>query len=522
MYKVIVVDDEPLMLEGWKTMIDWRACGYELCGTATDGEEALERIREWNPDLVLTDIRMPVLDGLELIRRMKEERGVSAKVVVVSGYSEFSYAQQALRYEVDHYVLKPLVTEEIHALLRELTGPLEERRRAEASAAKEKAAFSAAAIVDLLRHGGQAAVDAVARLLGVDDRVRCRLLLAEVPPGEAGSGEAPVSYYSLQERVQTLAAACFEAGMQAWPFEDAPGRAGLFVAEARPDEEPFDVRLEQTIAKRESTLRELAVYFSGSARGLDAVPELYRQAMETRSRGLLKGRPGIHPYREPSGSGEWRLEDLTFRVGELLQAIGKGDADGIDGSVDGLLRLFEEAASKESWMRTAVQHISGELLRNYSGRDAGTEEALGWLRRLLREDEYAGIGSWSGEKLKRFCLRAAGLAARERANASAVSDAIVYLKGHYREKIQLQELAERYRLHPAFFGQQFKKETGCGFHEYIHRLRIEEACKLLRRTDMRVSDIAESLGYHDTDYFTEKFKALTGETPSSYKNKRQG
>lgn len=78
MYKVLVVDDEPLMLEGWKTMVDWESCGYELCGTATDGEEALASIRAYDPELVITDIRMPVLDGLGLIQAMKD-RGTAPK-----------------------------------------------------------------------------------------------------------------------------------------------------------------------------------------------------------------------------------------------------------------------------------------------------------------------------------------------------------------------------------------------------------------------------------------------------------
>lgn len=86
MYKVIVADDEPFMLEGWRTMIDWRACGYELCGTATDGEEALALFNSVEPDLVVTDIQMPVMDGLGLIHTLREDLAYTSKIVIVTGY----------------------------------------------------------------------------------------------------------------------------------------------------------------------------------------------------------------------------------------------------------------------------------------------------------------------------------------------------------------------------------------------------------------------------------------------------
>lgn len=122
MRKVMVVDDEPCMLEGWKTMIEWNAYGYELCAVASDGEEALKLADEARPDLVFTDIRMPGIDGLDLIRRLRERRqpGREPQIVIMSGYPEFNYVKQAMPYKVECYMLKPLIPEEVHSLLSEL------------------------------------------------------------------------------------------------------------------------------------------------------------------------------------------------------------------------------------------------------------------------------------------------------------------------------------------------------------------------------------------------------------------
>ncbi|MBB6676660.1 helix-turn-helix domain-containing protein [Cohnella lubricantis] len=525
MYKVLVVDDEPLMLEGWKTMVDWEAYGYQLCGTATDGAEALANIQACDPDLVVTDIRMPVLDGLGLIRAMKEDLGHSAKTIIVSGFPEFGYAQQALIYQVDRYILKPLVTEEIHSLLLELAGPLEERRLEEASAGKKQAAAAAASIVSLLADGEAAAVDTTERLLGASDRTRCRLILAEPVDGPGRRTERGAEGLSPHAWLNELSEALTAGGGRAWTFEEAPGRAGLLLLDGGLEEEELEVRLMEAAAKLGRPLRELALYCSGSAFGLAAVPRLYRQVLETRSRALLAPRGGVHRHQGRKAAGEWRLEEMSAYVEELLQSIEACDSVGIGRAVDGLVGLFVRTGAEEGWVKAAVRYIQGELLRRFAKPNAGAEGEFEWMRQLLRGTRSAAE-SWNGDSLKRLCVQAAErLASRSspaRANGTFVSEAVEYLKRHFRERIRLQDLADRFYINPAYFGQQFKRETGCGFHDYIHRLRIDEARRMLRRTDLLVSDIASELGYHDSDYFTDKFKALTGELPSAYKNKRQG
>ncbi|NBD27812.1 helix-turn-helix domain-containing protein [Paenibacillus glycinis] len=518
MFKVLVVDDEPFMIEGWKTMVDWHGCGYELCGTATDGEEAIASIKASSPDLVVTDIRMPVLDGLGLIRAMKEELGVSAKTVIVSGYSEFGYAQEALRYQVDRYVLKPLVAEEIHRVLLELAGPLEERRLAEASAGREELAAAAAAIVGVLKQGGAAAVAYANRLLGTDRQSRCRLLLAESTLGRAG-GEA------LDSRLGSLMEAGFRQGLRAFAFEETPGQAGLLVLDEAEDGGEFEARLEEAATRQSWPLHGLALYCSGTACGLDSLPELLGQARELRRRAMFGRRAGVHLFRGARTlPEECRPQDVAARAEQLVSAIEAGDETAVRRSVASLLGLLASGDETGEWTAFAASHIRGELLRRFAALEADPAAGSEWTRRLLRESR-PDAAEWSRETIEALCLRAASLLAERKsapARSRAVAEAIAYLRAHVRDKIQLQALAERFGLSPVYFGQQFKRETGCCFNEYVHRLRIDEARKLLRRTDLKVSAIARTLGYHDTDYFTDKFKALTGELPSAYKNKRKG
>lgn len=370
MHKVIVADDEPYTLEGWRTMIDWQACGYELCGTATDGEEALSLIGAVEPDLVVTDIQMPVLDGLGLIRTMREELKNTAKIVIATGYSEFGYAKQAIQYQVDEYVLKPLVTEEIHQILLELIPPLNQRR-------------------DEKKYTGT------------------------VDPGS-----------------------------------------------------------------------EMAIHRSI---GLDTPEHYDHEGMLSLSR-------------------------------QLLVAIEAGDVGEIQAVVDKILCLIVRSKMSLSQAQSVIRYMHGELLRKFSEKKD--------CMLLLQERAWHEAESWTSGKLKGLCIqlseRLSQSLPKKSTMRSPVAEAIEYLNEHYCTKIKLQDIAQQIHVNSAYLGQQFKQEVGVSFSEYIHRLRIEEARKLLRRTHMKISDIASKLGYHDAEYFTDKFKALTGELPSVYKNKSQG
>lgn len=131
MFKVIHVDDEKLILDGLRAMIDWERLGFTVCAQARNGREALEAVQRVRPDLIITDISMPQMDGLELIRQVNE-RWPDVRFIVLSGYSEFEYAQQAMQLGVRYYVLKPIEEEELEHCLSKTAKELNAQQEAEA------------------------------------------------------------------------------------------------------------------------------------------------------------------------------------------------------------------------------------------------------------------------------------------------------------------------------------------------------------------------------------------------------
>ncbi|UJF32491.1 response regulator [Paenibacillus hexagrammi] len=129
MWRVMLVDDEPLVLEGMRVMVDWNRYSFDICGEATDGSEALELIGELRPDVVFTDIRMPLLTGIDLIQRTNESMKQPPTFVILSGYDDFSYAQTAMRENVSDYLLKPIDEQEIETVLKRLQQELGQKQR---------------------------------------------------------------------------------------------------------------------------------------------------------------------------------------------------------------------------------------------------------------------------------------------------------------------------------------------------------------------------------------------------------
>ncbi|PDO09484.1 MAG: hypothetical protein BLM47_12245 [Candidatus Reconcilbacillus cellulovorans] len=518
MYRAFVVDDEPHMLEGWRTMIDWNACGFELVGTACDGEDALAEIEKHPPDLLVTDIRMPVVDGLELIRAIREKYGADIKCVIVSGYSQFEYARQAIRYGVGHYLLKPLVPEEVHGLLHGLREALDRERIGREVERKIRSDAVSAVVADAAKKGESEAVRTAERLLGADEWTTLRLVVVQALGERPSAGTKTAAGSHFCEKAVEAARSCFPPPVRIVPFFDSPDRMFLLALDAHLPTAEFRDGLAEIYRRLSSSFPNVSVCFSERCRGLAGVHGLYRNLTASAERFRLSGITGLFgPDPGPGPDPLVRYEEVAERVEALLRFVEENDVAGIEGAVDALADMCAGANASVGRFSRFASYVCGELLHRLgeAGIDPNTlppplfADLLGLCDRP----------SWTAEKLKAVCVQVARWLAGRSANdcSDVLVQVVHYVRRHYRRSIRLREVADRFHLDPVLLGQRFKKETGCTFHEYVHRLRIEEAKKLLCRTDMKIDEIAKTLGYHDEEYFAEKFKSLTNLTPSLYR-----
>ncbi|WP_068783975.1 response regulator transcription factor [Paenibacillus phocaensis] len=507
MLQVLLVDDEPWVLEGLRTMVDWEKHGFQVCGEALDGPEALAKMQELRPDLVVTDIHMPVISGLELIERSKRLFGKPPKFVILSGYDDFNYALTAMRQRVAEYLLKPIDEDEFGAILDRLGQAIAEEREMERSSSHKHSLFKNNILNRLIQgeEGSQLEQEAAAALqLEGEPELRCMLIDAGPYPPD------------LKQRVLRFFA---KAMVTDRSFLAGLGRVGILI---RTDELP-QPRLEEIGLAICSGLADLeppvVISLSSAGKGIRSIRELYLQTLETVKAKREQGRTGfflpcLHPQPQSA-------EDvLKGKVELLLGAVLAGDP-GVAGTA--VEEVFSSLASSQAGVESIRALAANmELMLCRKIKKAGGDADAFMVRLQANEGNPGGLADYPALKryLHKLCREAALLLAglRRQNETNTIFQVIQYVDEEFRSKLKLQTLAKKFHMNPTYLGQVFKKETGKAFNEYLNEKRIEEAKRLLKRTSMKISDIALQVGYPNTDYFISKFKQSTGRLPSAYKS----
>ncbi|MFD2328319.1 helix-turn-helix domain-containing protein [Cohnella sp. GCM10020058] len=470
MHKVLLVDDESWVVESLKDLVDWERYGFNVAGQAASGEEALAAIGRLRPDVVFTDIRMPEMNGLELIRRGRE-LPEPIQFVVVSGYAEFAYAQKALAYGAAAYCLKPFDEIEIAGVLVKLAAKLDAR-----------GADPAETLLRLLDEPDPAVAD---RLLGElrERGLAARIAAGVVPVVAIGGGEPPGlggAAFRLKTGVSKTAylagAQDVQAAREGWETGMHEGVTGIGIG--RPVTDWREIR--------------------------DAIAEADIAAHQR----FITGRSGVY------GPRRWQEETLNACMLDVGKAVEDKNGQALSESFARIGSLFREGGLS---IRHAFQVYN--MTNSFLFKLGRTETALYSYEQLAQvfADVHAmleGLASVSSRY-----LRQSDAPVPETRNLT-FNAILHYVTQHFRENLSLQGLSEQFFMNPSYISQLFKKETGETFTAYVARLRIGNACELLREGDDSVQEIAARIGYQDYFYFTRLFKKLTGKTPSQYRESR--
>lgn len=506
---VLIADDETIVLEGLKYIIDWKKLGFSICDTAANGEETLEKIWLYHPDLVLLDIRMPKLSGIEVVQKAAEGN-FTGKFIILSGMSDFKLAQTAMRYGVDFYLTKPIDEGELeHAVstVRELI-LTETKNQSFFNQYRSKAKQS---------------------------------ILQEILYNTC-------DYYTLDLRDLHLNTNIYQVVSyenynqnffhSVWNFGD-------MMHVTNQDNNSFDmIEIEQrklillkgsfAISKFEKLLHH---YQNAPEKGspFDSVFLAYGQKVYQVS--------DIHLSYEDV----FRLSERRFFCDENQHIIG-----------------FEELLSNE----TPVCEISKELAPDYAARfasyiqsnnttllTAALKELTGFLRHTrsditdikhvlvdiyilvkqkimqvyrndtipflpnssvigLIESKYYlyEIISFLAEQFNLW-THSVGCSSAE----NVLDEVLYYIQVNYRENLKLESIAPLFGYNSSYLGKMFHKKLGINFNTCLDQVRIEAAKELLAKDDLKVYEIAKQVGYSNVDYFHKKFKKHVGTSPAEYR-----
>ncbi|CAM4515883.1 response regulator [Paenibacillus typhae] len=517
-YKVLLVDDEPIILRSLKVAIPWEELGLTIAGEARNGEAALRLIEESSPQIVISDIRMPVIDGIALMKELLP-KNPKLLFIFISGYGEFEYARDALRLGAFDYLLKPIDHDELTDMLT--------RARAKLDRQKEN---------EQLMHSVQM-LSILAR-----ERMFAEFTLGNPRPLQhlkwLENSELEREYFMAVVRLDDYASLTAKWSaeekhlwlfairniLEEWSLENGalsifPFYNGewvlLFPGNLSTVRKELGERLVADI-KRYSKLH-CSVGISRSTQGIDQLSTVYPLAAKALYRRFYSGEAGVFIEEETPEAGEREVQypkELELSLIESIRTL----------NLERMLLLFDEMAcfiEAQSLTKELAQRVIIELVvvlyRQFEQMGLQAEWPLEELMGKLQ-----GLGTLSAvinvlkQDFRDWMLEGSRQAARDDGR-SVVDKVKRYIEDNYHKDLSIEEVAEVADLSISHFCTLFKQVSGYTFLEFVTHCRMEKAKYILQNSSVKVYQVAPLVGYQDPKYFTQVFKKATGKTPTEYR-----
>jgi len=534
MLKIFLVEDEYVVREGIKRNINWQENGYEFCGEAGDGELAFPMIQKLKPDIVITDIKMPFMDGLELSRLIKKELP-SAEIIILTGFEEFEYAKEAISIGVSKYLLKPISGEELLKEIADIAEKIEEKRKESEIREKylkemeENFQKERAELFRYLVTGSKSMTE----LLEIAERVKTDLssiwynvVLIRLQTVNHAQDEYSNRLIEVEKKLEELTdknrVLVFDRNLE--------GKALVFKADSLEELE----ELQNTyIAQLENVLNEDENfrYFGGIGKPVNRLSEL-PLSFENASRVFAQR----YLIKENCILNSNAQEQNTYFDEEEFDIHNIDPKELQNNRIREFLKLGnkEEAVYfvEEFFKRQGASAMKSTIFRQYIVMDVYFCVAV-----FLEEQQI------SREELAEFDVRAEMLQSREHAveyvtkiiekavelrektasnrYGSIVEQVKKYIEEHYvEEELSLNLLASCVNFSPNHLSMIFSQQTGQTFIKYLTDYRMNKAKELLKGTGKRSSEISMEVGYKDPHYFSYLFKKTQGMTPTQYRGRK--
>lgn len=549
LYRIILVDDEEEVRKGIIRKIDWENLGFQVVGDAENGEDALEKIEQLEPDVVMTDIRMPYMDGLTLCSRIRQKYP-SIKILIFSGFDDFEYAQTAIKLNVTEYILKPVNVEELTEILNRVRDNLDEEieQRRNVSLLRESYRSSLPILRelylnDLVRGGADTSMleqklqEYEVDILGARKwlAVVIDVELEEAEHGwETGSAaDSPDSQTPLRQEKELIPISVrklFEDNLKDYcRFTIFNSTAGITMILAVDDSNSQTglIDLLGDICKETKRILEVSVTIGigHNCTALEQIGRSYQSAVDALGYKAIvgTGKPIYINDVEPVSRGKLQLESKD--ESELIAAIKFGPRENIETVVQTLTGRMGDAKvhvrQQQVYMMGMINCMT-RLMQQYDlnlGEMFGSEDNyMELITSVQRRDDFA---VW----LVQVACRMHEAMNQERDNTTkkVILDAKQYIQDHYQDPdLSVEMMCRQIHMSPAYFSTLFKKETGQTYIAYLTEVRLDHAVELLNTTEDKTYVIAQKVGYQEQNYFSYVFKKQFGVSPTKYRSASRG
>lgn len=515
-YRILIADDEYWVRKKLAALVDWEAFGLECLEPAKDGQETLERVRAEQPDILVTDVNMPFLNGVELLRQVHQEQPELVSFVI-SGYDDFEYVKGSFLSGSTNYLLKPVSREDMEAAVTKALEIIARREDSRRKVTKAASLLRDTEFSQLVRDRETTALPTGSMEKYLDmDKMSLMLIKIHNLQSVTRQYDYDMSLYSFCVQQDLLALAGRE-DLILFNHIYRPGEFMLLSELNERERKALAERIRDYFSKYPEAYLTIAMTSNGYS--IERVNAAYREAVST----LLSRRFGkthqLLSERMVTAEGTGRLEpEIVKQVQSNLQS----------GNKTLVLRLLLEDAglgSCQGWQYAQVMQLAKEIGMTL------TKFAIKYRPEgsMADMDALADSICHAVETLDIQAVRDAVTAAVEHllpgqpdlpadTTRQIIRQAAAYIDENYFEDLNLSALAEKFRVESSYFSRMFRQEMGENLIFYITRRRIEKAQSLIANSDTNLTEIAFLVGYNDYSYFNRVFKKNTGMSPREYRN----
>ncbi|MCI8320338.1 MAG: response regulator [Dorea sp.] len=503
MKKVMLVEDEELILQGLKNILDWESLGLEVVHMAHDGLEALEMWEKEPVHIVVTDISMPEMDGLTLLRKIREKEE-QVRFIILTGYDEFNYAREAIRLEVENYILKPIDEEEFRRQIKETVQKLEEMDKKRIQYIDEKTQW-----MHFLNGGTkEEEYGKYMEVLGLKK--------------DCGGYHAAVLKWSvngLKEKKISDVIVELKKKEGLGIVHLPPDSLLIVLADGDRDETgvwEYFTELQNQIDSKFNVMTFIGV--GPSFTSFKELPEAYKKAKRLQKYLIIEG---YGSCISQSQIQDRKSEAVSMDESRLRKFILKKEKDAaVDYMEDVFINNMQKDSSAGALYQTAVKMavLIQEIKKEYKLDSGRFHDLSELIETIFSADDILGIRTAFVSEITEVieCMHE-----ENSQYTPVVRQIIAEVQHNYKEDMNLKTLAYKYHMNASYLGQIFQKEVGCSFAQYLSNTKNSIAKELILNTNMKINDVARQVGYPDTSYFYRKFKQCYGVSPASLREMKK-
>ncbi|KRF02317.1 hypothetical protein ASG89_25060 [Paenibacillus sp. Soil766] len=508
--RLVIIDDEKGIVDGLKTIVRRYLPTCEVVGTAHNGIEGCKLVQEMQPDIVITDIQMPQLDGLQMIRNLISS-GSKAKFIILSGYADFEYARQGIELGVKSYLTKPVEEEELEECVTKVIAEI----NLEHVQVRQENELVLKGML-MTGYNPESHNTQILNVLHVPvsghDCV-CALL-------EFGCEIGKLQEERILGRLRNDLRHYDQ--MQAFRYEGSQFVV-IIVNEKRFDESNLirDVKILQEWFNQTGGM-SVSVGIGQPYPVPAGLSTSFEEAQQALRYKLIKGSNAVIPFKETE-----RISDSSSIVSEedmalLEKSIEDMDAEGSRAVIERIFKIIEvENRLNLADLQHQILIILLSSMRRMTFMQLQMNDFLG--KYMLSQDELSRFKTL--DELKLWLIQATERIIEQKLTRSTpkkkdvISDIKEYVAVHYNSNITLADLSARFFINPYYLSQLFKEKTGDTYLSYLMGIRIKKAKELLEETDLKIYEICQMVGYADTNHFSKLFERMNGCTPTEYRKK---